>query len=89
MFCIILGLSVCFSLTPADVVEKVFDKSIIYPKGMDIKDPELQIEFDFTFLDDTYACRKWEAPKAPLLRQVSMGPKVTSLCNSLTANLGN
>ena len=46
----------------AEVAEEVFDKCIDFPEDMDLKDPNLEITFDFEFLDDTYSSAAWGDP---------------------------
>ena len=50
VFCHFLSIEVC---------EAVFDRCITYPRGMDIKDPDLEIICDYQFLDDSYSATYW------------------------------
>ena len=47
----------------SEVAEEVFDKCIDFPKDVDLKNPDLEITFDFEFLDDTYSSAAWGEPR--------------------------
>ena len=47
----------------AEIAEEVFDRCIDFNRDQDFKDPDLEITFDFQYLDDTYSAATWGDPK--------------------------
>lgn len=45
------------------MAEEVFDRCIDFNREQDFKDPDLEITFDFQYLDDTYSAATWGDPK--------------------------
>ncbi len=43
----------------SEFAEKVLDRCVEYSEHLDKKDPNMVLDFDMEFIDDTYVCTFW------------------------------